>query len=90
MSDPENQSLIEFPCDFPIKIMGKTHDDLFVLVNAVFKLHVADFNEKQVKIRPSGKGNYSAITVTIQAQDQAQLDAIYQALSDSKLVLMAL
>lgn len=90
MTDSENKPLIEFPCEFPIKIMGKTHADFQACVNEIFERHVTDFNEKHVKVRPSGKGNYSAITVTIQAQSQEQLDNIYIELSGHELVLMAL
>lgn len=89
-SDQENKPLMEFPCEFAVKVMGKTHADFEACVHAIFTSHVADFNEKQIKIRPSGKGNYSALTITIQAQSQAQLDLIYIELSGHELVLMAL
>jgi len=90
MTDSENKPLIEFPCEFPVKVMGKTHEDFEACVNIIFSRHVSDFNENQIKVRPSGKGNYSAITVTIQAQSQEQLDNIYIELSAHELVLMAL
>jgi len=90
MTDSENKPLIEFPCDFPVKIMGKAHADFEACVTDIFNRHVPDFNENQVKIRVSGKGNYVAITVTIQAQCQEQLDNIYIDLSAHELVLMAL
>lgn len=90
MTEPDNPPLIEFPCEFPVKIMGKTHEDFTTCVQEIFLRHVPDFNDNMIKVRPSGKGNYSAITVTIQAQNQAQLDAIYHELSANKLVLMAL
>ena len=90
MTEPDNPPLIEFPCEFPIKIMGKTHGDFTTCVQSIFIRHVPDFTDNMMKIRPSGKGNYSAITVTIQALNQAQLDTIYRELSANKLVLMAL
>ncbi|MDH5257737.1 MAG: DUF493 domain-containing protein [Gammaproteobacteria bacterium] len=90
MTDAENKPLIEFPCEFPVKIMGKAHEDFHACVNVIFSRHVPDFHEGQIKVRPSGKGNYSAITVTIEAQSQEQLDKIYIELSDHELVLMAL
>ncbi len=90
MTDSEKTTLMEFPCEFAVKIMGKTHADFEACVKTIFACHVPDFDEKQMKIRPSGKGNYSAITVTIQAQSQAQLDNIYIELSAHELVLMAL
>ena len=90
MSDVENKPLIEFPCEFPIKVMGKSHDDFIVCVTEIFDRHVPDFKKTQVKVRESGKGNYAAITVTIEAQSQQQLDNIYIDLSAHELVLMAL
>ena len=90
MSDAENKPLIEFPCEFPIKVMGKSHDDFMTCVSEIFDRHVPDFKQAQVKVRESGKGNYAAITVTIQAQSQQQLDNIYMDLSAHELVLMAL
>jgi len=90
MSNSENKPLLEFPCEFPIKVMGKTHADFTACVVDIFVRHVVDFTDDQLKTRPSGKGNYSAITVTIQAQSQDQLDNIYRELSSHELVLMAL
>lgn len=90
MTTAENKPLLEFPCEFPIKVMGKTHEDFEDCVNVIFSRHVPDFNKEQLKIRASGKGNYSAITVTIEAQSQEQLDNIYIDLSAHELVLMAL
>lgn len=90
MTDSDDKPLMEFPCEFAVKVMGKTHADFEACVHAIFSSHVPDFNEKQVRVRPSGKGNYSAITVTIQAQSREQLDNIYIELSAHELVLMAL
>ena len=81
---------MEFPCEFAVKVMGKTHDDFESCVHEIFGRHISDFSKDQVKIRPSGKGNYSAITVTIEAQSKDQLDKIYIELTSHELVLMAL
>jgi len=90
MTDTENKPLIEFPCSFPVKVMGKSHPDFEACVEVIFNRHVTDFNKNQISVRPSGKGNYSAITVTIEAKSQEQLDKIYIDLSAHELVLMAL
>ncbi|MDH3326572.1 MAG: DUF493 domain-containing protein [Gammaproteobacteria bacterium] len=90
MTDSENKSLMEFPCEFGVKIMGKTHEDFESCVKVIFLRHVPELEDTQIKVRASGKGNYSAITVTIQAQSQEQLDNIYIELSAHELVLMAL
>ena len=90
MDIPEDESFIEYPCQFPIKCMGITGDTLEEAVLCIFNEHVPDLSEGALRLRPSSKGKYTAITVTINATSRAQLDAIYQALSDSEHILMAL
>lgn len=87
MSD---ESLIEFPCDFPIKIMGDNCDEFEAEIIRIVRQHVPDLGEAAIKQRPSGKGNYLAITVTIRAQSQSQLDALYCELTACKLTKMVL
>ena len=86
----ERTSLLEFPCDFPIKIMGAMHDDFAQTMLAVVTRHVADFDPKNVEMRPSAKGNYLAITCTLRATSQAQLDDLYRELSSHPMVKFAL
>ena len=86
----EAETLLEFPCDFPVKIMGKAHEDLRKAVEDILAEHAPEFDSKNIKIRESKDGNYHALTATICATSKPQLDAIYQALTDHDLVLMAL
>lgn len=86
----EKESLLEFPCDFPIKIMGKAHQDLHQAVKDILAEHAPDFNSDDIVINESKDGNYHALTAKIHAQSKAQLDAIYHALTAHDLVLMAL
>ncbi|QWF71374.1 DUF493 domain-containing protein [Methylomonas paludis] len=88
MSDTE--SLLEFPCQFPIKVMGKSHADFDAMVVEVVRRHVDDISEGAVTSRPSKAGNYTAVTVVIEATSRAQLDAIYMELTACPEVLMAL
>jgi len=91
MSTDTAQKLLQYPCRFPLKIMGRPSDDLVKLIDQVFSEHVADWRmAEQCKIRPSRRGNFVAYTITFTAQSQAQVDKIYQLLTASKLVLMAL
>jgi putative lipoic acid-binding regulatory protein len=87
MSD---ETLLEFPCQFAIKAMGKTNIEFDLLVIDIVGRHVPDLNEQSVTTRSSKDANYLAVTVMIQATSKTQLDAIYQDLSDHPLVLMAL
>jgi len=86
----ENHSLLEFPCDFPIKIMGKADPKLHDAILKILAAHAPDFHADDLKLNKSKNGNYNAFTAIIHAKNQLQLDAIYQALSDHELVLMAL
>ncbi len=84
------ETLLEFPCQFPIKAMGKTDLELDVLVIEIVRRHVPDINESAVTTRPSKDGNYVAVTIIVEATSKQQLDAIYQDLTDHPHVLMAL
>ncbi len=84
------ETLLEFPCQFPIKAMGRAELELDLLVVEIVRRHVVDINEGAVTSRPSKDGNYLAVTVIIEASSKQQLDAIYQDLSDHPHVLMAL
>lgn len=82
-------SLLSFPCDFPIKAMGEA-EGFDLLVVELVRRHAPNLRENAVETRPSRNGRYVSVTVTIQAESQAQLDAIYQELSACEAVLMAL
>jgi len=86
----EQETLFEFPCEFPIKVMGKNHVDFEITVMKIVSKHVPDLTEGALKTRPSSNGKYISITVTIQAESKDQLDNIYNELSAHELVLMAL
>lgn len=77
----EQETLFEFPCEFPVKAMGKTCAQLEIAVIEIMNRHVPDLSEGALKMRPSSKGTYTAITITIQAQSKDQLDAIYMELT---------
>lgn len=88
MDGPEG--LLEFPCRFPIKAMGKAGADFDALVVQIVRRHAPDLTEGAVSSRPSKGGRWVSVTVTIQATSRKQLDAIYQALSDHDRVVMVL
>ncbi|MDD1622827.1 MAG: DUF493 domain-containing protein [Methylococcaceae bacterium] len=86
----ETETLLEFPCQFPIKAMGKSRDDFDAIVVEIIRRHVSDIREGAVTTRPSRAGTYTSVTVVIEATSREQLDAIYQGLTDSPDVLVAL
>ncbi len=88
----ERLGVFEFPCQFPIKAMGKAEIEFEfdLLVIDIVRQYVNELSADAVKTRPSKNGNYLSVTVTIEATSQQQLDDIYQQLSDHPRVLMAL
>ena len=90
MTESSEESLLKFPCEFPIKIMGKPENDFPAQVVEIVRRHTPDLDETMITLRDSSGGKYIAITVTIQARSRKQLDAIYQELTDSERVIMAL
>lgn len=86
----EGQTLLEFPCEFPIKAMGLACDELEIAVIEIVKRHVENLSEGSLKMRPSKTGKYISITVTVTAHSKAQLDAIYMDLTACEHVTMAL
>ncbi len=86
----EEETLFEFPCQFPIKAMGKNISEFDSIVVSIVRNHAGDIMEGAVKVRPSKGDKFLAVTVTIEAQSKQQLDAIYQDLNDSPAVIMVL
>lgn len=77
----EDGTLQEFPCAFPLKIIGRRGDDFAQQVVAIVLEHAPDFRPETVEMRASGGGNYLALTCTIQARSRPQLDDLYRALT---------
>jgi putative lipoic acid-binding regulatory protein len=84
------ESPLEFPCSFPLKVFGRNADDFEAFVVAIVRRHVPQLDQKAISSRPSKNGNYLAVTITFTAESQAQLDALYQELSDSERIVMTL
>jgi len=75
MSD---ETLLKFPCQFPIKVMGNNHADFKHEVVAIIRQHVSNLDTAAVKSKPSRTGKYLAVTATFTATSKAQLDALYR------------
>jgi uncharacterized protein len=86
----ETESPLQFPCEFPIKAMGKNGCNLDMVVVEIVRRHVPDLTEGAVHSRASTQGNYVSVTVVVNATSRAQLDAIYQDLVACETVIMAL
>lgn len=86
----DGPSLLEFPCDFPIKVMGRREDGFAQSVLEVVLRHAPDFDAAAMEMRPSVQGNYLSLTCTVRAVSRAQLDALYRELTAHPLVKVVL
>jgi putative lipoic acid-binding regulatory protein len=84
------ESVIEYPTDFPIKIMGRRQPRLVQSIVDVVQRHAPDFDASTVEMRASKKNNYLSVTCTVRATSREQLDALYRDLCDHPSVVMVL
>jgi putative lipoic acid-binding regulatory protein len=89
MSEPQ-ETLLTFPCRFPIKAMGPAGRGLEAVVIEIVSRHAEGVDETAITVRESRGGKWIAVTLTIEAHSKPQLDAIYQELSAHELVAWAL
>ena len=82
--------LLEFPCDYPIKVMGDAHEELHQHVLQVMHFHAPGFDQSKITVRESSKGKWQSITLIITATGKPQLDAIFTDLKTSSRVKMVL
>ncbi|MCK5336469.1 MAG: DUF493 domain-containing protein [Gammaproteobacteria bacterium] len=86
----ENETLLEFPCQFPIKAFGLSGETLEMAVLEIVNRYVDDLAEGAVKMNASKNAKYTSITITIRATSKKQIDSIYIDLTDCEHVVMAL
>jgi uncharacterized protein len=84
------ESLLEFPCEFPIKMMGRDQPEFRDAAFEVIERHAGAVDDEFVRVSSSRQGNFLSITVTITATSQEQLDNIYRDLSAHEQILVAL
>ena len=83
-------SALAFPCDFPIKVMGRKQPRFANAVSEIVRRHAPDFDPATIELRPSRQGKYLSVTCVIRATSREQLDALYQELCDHPMVVMVL
>jgi uncharacterized protein len=84
------ESLLVFPTDFPIKVMGRRVDGFTQAIASVVREHAPDFDAESMEVRASKFGNYLSLTATVRATSREQLDALYRALTGHPLVKIVL
>lgn len=83
-------SAIQFPCDFSIKVMGKTSNDFPQLVEDIVRQHFPDFKKENIQKRFSEYTNYMSLTVLVHAESKVQLDNLYRQLTSTPEILIVL
>jgi uncharacterized protein len=87
---PNDATLLEFPCEFPIKIMGTATPEFRSLVLGIVTRHFGEIDGSRITERPSAGGRYVSITVTVLATSKPPIDAVYQELTACQLVRFVL
>ena len=87
---PPQESLIEYPCLFPIKVMGTRVEGFTAALVSVARDFDPDFDEARLELRESRGGNYLSVTLTVTATSREQLDNLYRALTGHPLVKVVL
>ena len=85
-----DRAALAFPCDFPIKVMGRKQPGFAQTVSDIVRRHAPDFDPATVAMRPSRQGRYLSVTCVLRATSREQLDALYQELCDHPEVVMVL
>ncbi len=88
--DEQTTSLIEYPSDFPIKVMGRQEPGLAQAITTIVRRHAPDFDPVTLEMRASKQRKYLSLTCTIRATSREQLDSLYRDLCDHPLVVMVL
>jgi putative lipoic acid-binding regulatory protein len=88
--EAKRETLLTFPCVFPLKVMGRREDGFAQAISDVVVRHAPDFHPQTIEMRTSKNGRYLSLTVTINARSQEQLDGLYTELSKHPMVIMVL
>ena len=84
------ESIIKFPCDFTVKIMGKSQGDFKKRALDIVKKHFPTITDAHIQKKYSKDNNYLSLSISVNAKSKIQLDALYQELSNTKEILMVL
>ncbi len=90
LADGEQAPAIEFPCEYPIKILGDASEDFTALVVEVVRKHAPDLDDSKVTSRDSSKGKFRSVTVIINATGKPQLQALFDDLKATGKVKMVI
>jgi len=86
----KHSSLLEFPCDFPIKAMGRSDSGFEAKALAIVLSHLPEFDVADMRSTASRKGNYISVTFNLRVSSQGQLDDLYRELTACEELLMVI
>jgi putative lipoic acid-binding regulatory protein len=86
----ENTEIMEFPCDFQLKIMGEDTEEFHLTIREIVQRHAPEVTEASFAVRQSTKGRYVSISATVNAQSREQLDNLYREITSCTLVKWAI
>ena len=87
---PARESLIQYPCDFPIKVMGERVDGFVHAITHIAKQFDPGYDASTVELRESSSGKYLGVTITVRATSREQLDELYRTLTSHPMVKVVL
>lgn len=90
MTAPKEEKLLDFPCDFPIKMMGREQPEFRDAAVALIERHTGKIRSDAIRTALSRNGNFLSVAIMIKAQSQQQLDDIYSDLTEHEEILVAL
>ena len=90
MPSADSSTLLTFPCDFPIKVLGRRQAGFAQTIVDIVKRHAPDFDASTLEMRASREATYLSLTLTINATSRQQLDDLYRELCDHPMVTMVL
>jgi len=85
-----DESLLEFPCDIAIKVLGRNDDEFREAVYAIMRSHFEDFSDDDVAERSSRADSYLSLTIVVHAESRGQMDAVYRDLTAHEQVMIVL
>jgi putative lipoic acid-binding regulatory protein len=86
----ESKPVLQFPCDFPLKVIGHNTDDFESFVIEIVHHHVPDLDVTIVDTKLSGGGKYLSVSMNFIADSREQMDALYKELSSYERVVWIL
>ncbi|MBL78951.1 MAG: hypothetical protein CMH70_02770 [Nitrosomonadaceae bacterium] len=89
-SPASTPSFISYPCEFPIKVMGKNEKGFTESILRIVNRHIPEFDDNSIEKKVSTKNKYLSLTCTVYVVSQHQLDSLYQELSDFPMALMVI